>query len=81
MLFKTEVQFRNIDDIRSFVKSISELDADVNINNGRTTIDGKSLVGACSLDISRPCELEVISSEDISSKVTGIINSIGIGTE
>lgn len=78
MIYNTELRFKSKTDIPKWVGAISEISADFNLGNGRTVIDGKSLLGIYAIDISKNCTLEVVSSEDVSNKVEGIIESLGL---
>ena len=41
------VKFRNIDEIQEFAKAVNQFDGDVDLKQGRITIDAKSLLGIC----------------------------------
>ena len=45
------VKFRNIDEIQGFAKAVNQFDGDVDLKQGRITIDAKSLLGICSMNI------------------------------
>ena len=48
------VKFRNIDEIQEFAKAV---------NQGRITIDAKSLLGICSMNIEEEMELQVFNGD------------------
>ncbi len=51
---KTEVILSNIQDIRDFVNIVIMVDYDVDLTQGRYTIDAKSIMGIFSLDLLTP---------------------------
>ncbi|MCD7884598.1 MAG: HPr family phosphocarrier protein [Lachnospiraceae bacterium] len=51
-MFKRRIQLRTVDDVREFVKAADKCSFDVNILNGETLIDAKSIMGVMSLDLS-----------------------------
>ena len=53
---KVNIQFRDIDSVRTFVNII-------NLGRGNRLVDAKSIIGICSCDLSRPVEL-LIHSDD-----------------
>lgn len=48
-----------------------QINGDVNISNGKREVDGKSIMGILSLDLSIPLHVEVISDAEISNTIFG----------
>ena len=57
------VKFRNIDEIQEFAKAVNQFDGDVDLKQGRITIDAKSLLGICSMNIEEEMELQVFNGD------------------
>ncbi|MCC8052120.1 MAG: HPr family phosphocarrier protein [Clostridiales bacterium] len=56
---KRRIRLRTVEDVREFVQAADRCSFDVDILNGETKIDAKSIMGVMSLDLTR--ELVVIS--------------------
>ena len=52
-----KIMLDNIQDIREFVNSVILVDYDVDLVQGRYTIDAKSIMGIFSLDLLQPISL------------------------
>ena len=57
------ISLNSIDKVKSFVNDLAKFDVDFDLVSGRYHIDGKSIMGIFSLDLSKPVTL-VIHSED-----------------
>ena len=60
---ETKIKLSNVQDIRDFVNAVILSDYDVDLVQGRYTIDAKSIMGIFSLDLSKPIKLDVHSDE------------------
>ena len=58
MITKT-ILLNAIVDVKDFVNTVARYDFDVDLVSGRYHIDGKSIMGIFSLDLSKPITLEV----------------------
>lgn len=58
------IKFNSTEDVERFVKECNHYKGDINIYDGSIMIDGKSILGMTSLDISHILNIELIS-EDI----------------
>ena len=67
------VKFRNIDEIQEFAKAVNQFDGDVDLKQGRITIDAKSLLGICSMNIEEEMELQVFNGDAEELKGFGAI--------
>ena len=54
-----QISLNSIDKVKSFVNDISKFDFDFDLVSGRYMIDGKSIMGIFSLDLSKPIDLNV----------------------
>ena len=71
---KVIIRLVSIDDVKEFVKKANLLDYDVDLSLGKYTVDGKSIMGIFSLDLSRDIELTVHSeSEEFLSEISRFI--------
>ena len=53
------IQLNSIDDIKSFVRFANEHKGDITLQSGIYTVDGKSIMGVFSLDLSKPVKMIV----------------------
>lgn len=53
------IQLTSVSDIKAFVDAASRLDCDIDVICGRYLVDGKSIMGLFSIDLSEPIEVEV----------------------
>lgn len=58
------VHLHTVNDVKQFVSAASALRADVDVMSGRYTVDGKSLLGLCSLELERPVQVRVYGPEE-----------------
>ncbi|NLD88651.1 MAG: HPr family phosphocarrier protein [Clostridiales bacterium] len=54
---KTRIILSSIDDIKSFVAYATAQSCAIDLMSGRYTVDGKSIMGIFSLDLSSPIEV------------------------
>lgn len=57
------IQLNSVSDIKQFVDAASRVDCDIDVICGRYLVDGKSIMGLFSIDLSAPIEVEVHGSE------------------
>ena len=60
---KVDIQFRDIDSVRTFVNIINRFDGEFDLGRGNWLVDAKSIIGICSCDLSRPVELRIHSDD------------------
>ena len=53
------IQLTSGSDIKAFVDAASRLDCDVDVICGRYLVDGKSIMGLFSIDLSEPIQVQV----------------------
>ena len=70
-LKKVMIKLNNMDDVQGLVSILANCDGDFNLCKGRITVDAKSILGVCSLDLSGPLELWVFEDEmqDVMEKI------------
>ena len=68
-----KIMLSNVENIRNFVNEVILVSYDVDLMQGRYTIDAKSIMGIFSLDLSKPIKVEVHSDRD---EAQAFINSI-----
>ncbi len=62
---RSAVIFLNtINDVKTFVATVSKYDFPVDLISGRYSVDAKSIMGIFSLDLSKPVKLEAQSSSE-----------------
>ena len=60
---ETKIKLSNVQDIREFVNAVILADYDVDLVQGRYTIDAKSIMGIFSLDLLSPIKLVAHSAD------------------
>jgi phosphotransferase system HPr-like phosphotransfer protein len=51
------IQLKAINDVKEFVNIVSTFDCDIDLTSDRYVVDGKSIMGLFSLDLSRPIKV------------------------
>ena len=59
------ISLNTIDKVKSFVNVLTKFDCDFDLVSGRYVIDAKSIMGIFSLDLSKPIQLNIHSSDDM----------------
>lgn len=62
-----QISLNSIDKVKSFVNAITKFDNDFDLVSGRYVIDAKSIMGIFSLDLSKPIDLTIHSTDDDSA--------------
>ncbi len=62
-MYKAMVRFDTVVDAKKFVNICNSVPFDVDLVSGRYVIDGKSIMGLFSLDLSKPVELQADCEE------------------
>ena len=57
------IKLNEINDVYALVNTLVSYDGEVDLESGRYKVDGKSLLGIFSLDLSKPLELRVHSDD------------------
>lgn len=58
------LRLSKVEDVKLFVQLTRTIDGDVNVAHDHYVVDGKSLLGLMSLDLSEPIKVSIISSDD-----------------
>jgi len=56
------VRLHSVGDVKLFVTSASLMPVDIDVASGRYTVDAKSILGLCSLDLDKPVLVKVYGS-------------------
>ena len=56
-----KISLNSIDKVKSFVNDITKFESDFDLVSGRYHIDGKSIMGIFSLDLSKAIKMEIHS--------------------
>lgn len=56
-----KIRLKTIEDVKDFCKTAMKIPSEVYVTEGRCRVDGKSLMGLFSLDLSNPILVEVDS--------------------
>ena len=57
------VKLHSINDVKHFVTTASMMRGDIDVISGRYTVDAKSILGLCSLDLEKPIQVRVYGSD------------------
>ncbi|MGN0466163.1 MAG: HPr family phosphocarrier protein [Lachnospiraceae bacterium] len=60
-----KISLNSIDKVKTFVNEINRFDAEFDLVSGRYVIDAKSIMGIFSLDISKPIDLNIHTTENL----------------
>lgn len=60
---KFTIHLKSINDVKEFVRIVNEFPYDVDLASGRYIVDAKSIMGIFSLDLAKPIDVEIQSSE------------------
>ena len=58
---KVKVDLSDVNKVKDFVKKTGKLDCDVDLTSDRYTVDGKSIMGIFSLNLTEPVECLIYS--------------------
>lgn len=61
---KIKIQFKSIQDVKKYISLTDNIDENIDILDGHYIIDGKSIMGIFSLDLSKPLYIEINTTED-----------------
>ena len=63
-MYEAKVHFDTVVDVKKFVNICNSVSFDVDLVSGRYVVDGKSIMGLFSLDLSKPVELKADCGPD-----------------
>lgn len=63
MKTKMEIRLKDIDKIKKFLAMVNTFNCDIDVSKGRYIVDGKSLLGILTLDLSFPINVEIHSDD------------------
>ncbi|MCL2741037.1 MAG: HPr family phosphocarrier protein [Oscillospiraceae bacterium] len=66
------ISLKSINDVKEFVEITNRYDCDVDLSSGRYIVDGKSIMGIFSLNLTKPIKVDVYSDDD-----AGLLGDIG----
>lgn len=58
------VRLHSMADVKRFVTSASVVPVDIDVISGRYTVDAKSMLGLCSLDLEQPVMVRVYGADE-----------------
>ena len=59
------ISLNSIDKVKSFVNTLTKFDDDFDLVSGRYVIDAKPIMGIFSLDLSKPIDLNIHTSDNM----------------
>ena len=73
-----QISLNSIDKVKSYVNDLTKYDYDFDLVSGRYVIDAKSIMGIFSLDLSKPIDL-AIHSTDNTDEILEVIKPYLVG--
>ena len=74
-----KVKFDTFDKVNMFIRTTTSLESDVSVKSGKYIVDGKSVMGIYSLDLSKELEVEIIEKiTGETEKLTRQLSALGI---
>ena len=67
------LRLNNIKDIPKFCKELNKFQAHFDIYNGRSVVDGKSLIGLYTLDFSREISIKIIAKDEEINEILKVL--------
>lgn len=69
------VRLKSINEVKEFVRIVNDFPYDVDLTSGRYVVDGKSIMGIFSLDLSKPLEVSIYQdrAEDLVAELRRFI--------
>ena len=59
-----KIRLNGVEDIRAFVNAASLYEYDIDLRGGRYVVDGKSIMGIFSLDLSSPIDMVIYGDKE-----------------
>lgn len=73
-----KIRLSSIQDVRSFVETVTKYNIDIDLSCGRYVVDAKSIMGIFSLDLSKPIDLNIHADGAALDNVMQIISKYTI---
>ena len=70
------VSLHSINDVKQFVTSASMMRVDIDVVSGRYTVDAKSILGLCSLDLEKPVLVRVYGEDADGQSFRGAVEKL-----
>ena len=71
---KIQIRLVTIEDIRNFVNTLAKYSIELDLHQGRYTVDARSLMGIFSLDLLKPVDF-IVNSDD-ESVVNAVLDDV-----
>ena len=76
-MYTSTIMIKNIDTAREFVDKMAKfMDTKITLNSGDYSIDGHSIIGIISLDITKP--IEVVAQGNVTDELIEILKQYAI---
>ncbi len=76
-MYTSTIMIKNIDTAREFVDKMAKfMDTKITLNSGDYSIDGHSIIGIISLDITKP--IEVVAQGNVTDELIEILKEYAI---
>lgn len=72
-MFTKEVKLETVEKVKDFVNAVRNVNGDIDVGSGRYIIDGKSIMGILSLDLSKPLKLTVNCDANEQAKIENVL--------
>lgn len=72
------ILLNSIDKVKKFVSITTKFEAEMDLINGRYTIDGKSIMGIFSMDLSKPLVLRVYDGKEDVEEILSALSEYAV---
>lgn len=72
------ILLNSIDKVKKFVSITTKFEAEMDLINGRYTIDGKSIMGIFSIDLSKPLVLRVYDGKEDVEEILSALSEYAV---
>ena len=67
------IRLSSIQDVRTFVDTVTKYNMDIDLSSGRYVVDAKSIMGIFSLDLTKPIKLQSTGSDEFFEEIKPFI--------
>lgn len=68
-MVKKKISLNSIDKVKRFVKIAERYECDIDLASERYIVDGRSIMGIFSLNLSRPIDMTIHADEELASNI------------
>jgi len=65
---KTQIRLNTIDKVKDFINAVRVINGDIDVSSRKYVVDGKSIMGILSLDLSNPLDVSIQNIDEEEEK-------------